>query len=89
MAATNPVSSPSFTAKSLSAPPVIPISERPALSIAEAAQLLGVSDGFLRPYVDSGEIPSIALGSRIRLIRREAIDEWLRRREEYQLGQPA
>ena len=45
-------------------------------TVAEVAELLGVSRASAYTYVHSGEIPSITLGGRI-VIPRRAIDELL------------
>lgn len=53
---------------------------RPALTIGEAAQLIGVSDSHLRTFVRSGQLPNVRLGT-VTLIRREALDAFLRNNE--------
>lgn len=50
---------------------------RIALNVTEAAALIGVSRSFLMRFVVSGELPSVSLGEKIRLIRREALEHWL------------
>lgn len=58
-------------------------SQRVAFSVALVAQMTGTSRAFWYPYVSSGELPSILLGGR-RLIRLQALEEFLAAREEGQ-----
>ncbi len=48
--------------------------ERMTYSVAEVAQLLGISRGSVYNYIRSGEIRSVTLGSRI-VIPRRVIEE--------------
>lgn len=59
-------------------PPAIPPSQRLLVSPAEAAQLLGIGRSRLYEEITSGALRSFTLGRR-RLIRIEAIHEWLER----------
>lgn len=47
-----------------------------ALSVREAAEQLGVSRATVYGLINSGNLPSVKIGSR-RLISREALREWL------------
>lgn len=49
---------------------------RLALSVASAAEELGVSRATVYGLIRSGDLPSLKIGSR-RLISREALREWL------------
>lgn len=48
--------------------------ERLTYSVAEVAQLLGISRGSVYTYIRSGEIRSLTLGSRI-VVPRRVIEE--------------
>lgn len=50
--------------------------EKLTVSVGEAAQMLGVSKGFLYPFILSGQIPSLKLGRR-RLVSVEALRAWV------------
>lgn len=51
-------------------------SERPALSVAETAELLGISRWLVQQAVRDGSLPSVRVGRRI-LIPRGRLDAWL------------
>ena len=55
--------------------------ERFAVSVDEAAQLLGVGRSTLWQLVTSGEIPSFTIGKR-RLIPLDALRRWIAERTE-------
>ena len=68
-------------------PPVgVRLSNRLALSIKEAAQVLGVSDGLLRTSLP--EIPHLHIGTRV-VIPVDALREWLRARAQAEAGAAA
>lgn len=48
-----------------------------AVSVDEAAVLLGISRGLAYEAVRTGQIPSVKVGRRI-LIARTALEDWLR-----------
>ena len=50
--------------------PVVPISERLALSVEEAGALLGISRDLAYDLVGRGELPSVRLGRRLVVPRR-------------------
>lgn len=50
--------------------------ERPTLSVAETAELLGISRWLVQQAVRDGSLPSLRLGRRI-LIPRARLLEWL------------
>ncbi len=52
--------------------------ERRTLSVAEAAQLLGISRAHAYDCVRNGELPSITLGRRV-VVPRQAIEDLLAR----------
>lgn len=51
-----------------------PASERPVLSIAEAAELLGVGQTTIRDLLNRGALPEVPRIGKRRLIPRAAID---------------
>lgn len=51
-------------------------SERPALSVAETAEMLGISRWLVQQAVRDGSLPSVRVGRRI-LIPRGRLDAWL------------
>ena len=51
-------------------------SERPALSVAETAELLGISRWLVQQAVRDGSLPSVRVGRRI-LIPRLRLEAWL------------
>lgn len=51
-------------------------SERPTLSVAETAELLGISRWLVQQAVRDGSLPSLRLGRRI-LIPTARLDAWL------------
>lgn len=53
-----------------------PAAERPVLSVAEAAQLLGVSEWLVLQQISRGELPHKRCGRRI-VLSRERILAWL------------
>jgi len=55
--------------------PEIPLSERPWLSTAEAAALVGTSAKFIERARQSGALPAKYVGRLVR-IRREDLDAW-------------
>ena len=59
------------------------VDERLALSIAEAARVLGVSEGHVRNLMP--ELPHVRLGGRV-VFPVEALREWLRKLTETQMG---
>lgn len=59
--------------------------KRDAISVATAAELLGVCKKTLYVYIHSGELPTFKLGRR-RLIRRKSLDEFLQQLERKQLS---
>lgn len=52
--------------------------ERGALSPAAAAEYLGVSRATVHARIKDGSIPSVKLGPRLRLIRKDDLDAILR-----------
>ena len=50
--------------------------ERPTLSVAETADLLGISRWLVQQAVRAGALPSVRVGRRI-LIPRARLDAWL------------
>ncbi len=50
--------------------------DRPTLSVAETAQLLGISRWLVQQCVRDGSLPSVRVGRRI-LIPRARLDAWL------------
>ena len=66
------------TAVSLAPAPMgrVPIEQGPTLTVAEAAQLLGVSTWLVQQQVARGTLPSVRLGRRI-LISRARLLTWL------------
>ena len=50
--------------------------ERPALSVAETAELLGISRWLVQQAVRDGSLPSVRVGRRI-LIPRLRLEAWL------------
>lgn len=50
--------------------------ERPALSVAETAELLGISRWLVQQAVRDGSLPSVRVGRRI-LIPKVQLDAWL------------
>lgn len=50
--------------------------ERPTLSVAETAELLGISRWLVQQAVRDGSLPSVRVGRRI-LIPRRRLDAWL------------
>ena len=52
-----------------SAPPLPPSSDRPVLTVAEAAALLGVNSKTLYAEISAGRFPAIRLGRVIRISR--------------------
>lgn len=55
--------------------------ERLALSIAEAAEALGCSQGHIRNLIARGELKSFKAGRRV-LIRVDVLKEWMKQLEE-------
>ncbi len=55
--------------------------EKLVLSVAEAAEIVGVSRSFLYERVQAGELESYKLG-RLRKIPRVALDRWLQEQAE-------
>lgn len=51
-----------------------------AVSLRDAARLLGVSDRWLWTQAQAGAVPSVMIGGR-RLFRVAALDQWLRSHE--------
>ena len=56
------------------------VSEKLTVSVAEAAELLGVSRDMINDLIRKGELRSFKLGSR-RLISRQAMEEFISSRE--------
>ena len=56
------------------------MSEKLTVSVAEAAELLGVSRDMINDLIRKGELRSFKLGSR-RLISRQAMEEFISSRE--------
>lgn len=60
------------------------------LKVAEAAELIGVSQRQIRAWLKVGvdPIPSVAVGDsgRVRLVIEDEVEEWLRRRSEKGVG---
>lgn len=52
------------------------VAERPILSVAETADLLGISRWLVQQAVRDGSLPSVRVGRRI-LIPRVRLDAWL------------
>lgn len=52
------------------------LAERPTLSVAETAELLGISRWLVQQAVRDGSLPSVRVGRRI-LIPRTRLDAWL------------
>jgi excisionase family DNA binding protein len=50
--------------------------EKAALTVAEAAELLGVSQDLVYDACQAGDLPAVRLGKRI-LIPCRALDQWL------------
>lgn len=63
----------------------VPISERLALSVEDAASLLAISRSKAYQLIASGELPSVRLGGTIRVPRR-ALDELIDRAIEERKG---
>ena len=61
----------------------IPTHHRVALSVKEVAELIGMNKPTLYQYVNSGQLPSLKVGRR-RLIRREALEKFLKDLENLQ-----
>ena len=59
----------------------VPLHLRTTVSVNEAAGLIGICKPAIYHYIHSGELPSFRLGRR-RLIRRESLEEFQRKREE-------
>ena len=57
------------------AKPTIPVSEQKAISVDQAAQLLGLCKKSLYPYIHSGELASFRVGRR-RLIRSDSLESF-------------
>jgi excisionase family DNA binding protein len=51
------------------------VTRKLCMSVAEAAEELGVCRNHLYTYIDSGQLPSFKMGQR-RIINREALDEF-------------
>lgn len=50
--------------------------KQPLMDISEVAQYLNCSQSFLYKYTESGRIPHLRIGNRIRY-RRDEIDAWM------------
>jgi excisionase family DNA binding protein len=58
--------------------PSVPLSERQALTMGEAASLIGLSVSYLYILMQRGELRTVKIGGR-RLVPRDALDELLGR----------
>ena len=65
--------------KGPSFPPGLPLRDRLALTIREAALVLGVSERHVRSHL--GDLPHLHLGGRV-LVPVEGLREWVRRQAE-------
>jgi excisionase family DNA binding protein len=69
-------------------PPLSPADapdSRLAMSIRDAARQMGISERTLFSLTKSGEVPHLRIGKRV-LYRREALEAWLREREQRGFG---